>query len=123
MKGCKGMKGNKAMSDYKKIAYIAGPYRASSPRGIIQNIRAAEAVAIKYWQQGYAVICPHKNSALFDGLASEETWLSGYLAILARCDVCIMVSGWQESEDARQEHDFARDHGIEVIYDQAVKVA
>jgi hypothetical protein len=30
-----------------KIAYIAGPYRAATPHGILQNIRKAEAVAIR----------------------------------------------------------------------------
>ncbi len=105
-----------------RIAYIAGPYRAATPHGILQNVRAAEAVAIKYWQKGYAVICPHKNSALFDGLLPDEIWLSGYLAILAKCDVCIMMTGWENSEGARQEHEFARAHGIEIIYDQGSEI-
>lgn len=101
----------------KKIAYIAGPYRALSLRYTIDNIRVAEAVAIKYWEEGYAVICPHKNSALLDGIVSDETWLSAYQAILAKCDVCVMIKGWQESEGSRQEHDFAVNHRIEIIYE------
>ena len=43
---------------------------------------------------------------------------TGDLAILARCDVCIMMAGWENSEGARQERKFARAHGIEIIYDQ-----
>jgi len=102
----------------KRIAYIAGPYRAATPHGILQNVRKAEAVAIRYWQKKYAVICPHKNSALFDELLPDEDWLEGYLVILARCDVCVMLPGWENSEGARQEREFARAHGIEIIYEQ-----
>lgn len=120
-------KGEVMMSDNvkgevaKKVAYIAGPYRASTPHGILQNIRKAEAVAIQYWQQGYAVFCPHKNTALLDGRLPDEVWLAGDLAILARCDVCIMLPGWKDSEGARQEHGFARTHGIEIIYEQPAR--
>lgn len=35
----------------QKLAYIAGPYRADTIHGIVQNIRKAEAVAIKYWKK------------------------------------------------------------------------
>ncbi|MEW5804688.1 MAG: DUF1937 family protein [bacterium] len=100
-----------------KVAYIAGPYRASTPHGIVKNIRAAEAVSLKYWQQGFAVICPHKNTALLDGVFSDTLWLEGGLTILSRCDTIIMMSGWENSEGARKEHEFALNHGIEIIYD------
>lgn len=109
------------------VAYIAGPYRAKTPYGIVRNIRAAERVAIKYWKQGYAVICPHKNSALMDGsignagdvkMADGNIWMEGDLAILAKCDVIVMMRRWRQSQGARTEHDFAVKHGIRVIYDK-----
>jgi len=31
-----------------------------------------------------------------------------------------MLPGWENSEGARQEHEFARAHGIEVVYENAV---
>lgn len=114
----KDMKGNKAMSDYKKIAYIAGPYRAKTPYDIMQNVRKAEAVAAKYISQGYAVICPHKNTAFFDGLILDKDWLTMYITILSRCDVCIMIEGWQGSEGASKERVFAKEHNITIIYDE-----
>jgi hypothetical protein len=99
-----------------KVAYIAGPYRSNTPSGIVQNIRNAEAVAIKYWQLGYAVICPHKNTALFDGLAPDSVWFEGDLEILKRCDVIVMVKGWEKSTGAREELSFAKAHGLEVMF-------
>lgn len=102
---------------YSKVAYIAGPYRAKTPYGIMQNIRKAEAVAIKYAEKGYAIICPHKNTAFLDGLLPDKVWLVGYITILSKCDVCVMMVGWQNSEGATQEHEFAKGRGIKIIYD------
>ena len=65
-----------------KLSYIAGPYRSDTINGIVQNIRNAEKVAIKYWRLGYAVICPHKNTALFDGLLPDHVWLEGDIEII-----------------------------------------
>jgi hypothetical protein len=103
-----------------KIAYTAGPYRAPTPRGIVENIRKAEAVALKYWLKGYAVICPHKNTALFDGAAPDSVWLEGDLKILARCDVIVMVPGWRESKGAIAELSYAKAQGLDIIYEPEV---
>ena len=100
-----------------KIAYIAGPYRSDTVRGIVENIRRAEAVAIKYWQIGYAVICPHKNTALFDGLMPDRTWLDGDIEILKRCDVIVMSKGWENSSGSKAELEIATKLGLEVIYE------
>jgi hypothetical protein len=100
-----------------KIAYIAGPYRSDTVHGIVENIYRAEAVAIKYWQLGYAVICPHKNTALFDGLLPDEVWLAGAIEILKRCDVIVMMKGWENSSGSRAELEIALKFGLEVIYE------
>ncbi len=100
-----------------KLAYIAGPYRAKTPWGVQQNINRAADVAAKYWLQGYTVICPHKNTALFDGLAPDDVWLKGGLEILRRCDVVIMMLGWEQSEGAKAEYEEARWLGKEIIFE------
>ena len=101
-----------------KVAYIAGPYRAKTVAGIVANIRAAEAVAIEYWQKGYAVICPHKNTALFDGLADDSVWLAGMLEILKRCDVLVMTGKWHESSGSLAELDCAIELELKIHYHQ-----
>lgn len=100
-----------------KVAYIAGPYRASSPSGTLKNIMAAREVALKYWKLGYAVICPHLNTALFDGEAADALWMAGDIEIMLRCDVVVMMSNWQDSEGARCEEQYALEHGKTLIYD------
>lgn len=100
-----------------RIAFISGPYRDVTPHQIMENIRRARLVALKYWRHGYAVICPHSNTALFDGEADDSVWLEGDLEILRRCDVVVMMEGWRNSEGACHELEEATISGLEVIYD------
>lgn len=86
-----------------KLAYVAGKYRAPTVRGIVENIRAAEAVALELWKLGFAVICPHMNSALFDGTAPDEVWLEGTMTMLERCDLLVTVPGWESSRGSCEE--------------------
>lgn len=100
-----------------KVAYIAGPYRATTIYGVVENIRRAEGVSLKYWAMGYAVICPHKNTALMDGLLPDACWLNGCLELLRRADVVVMMEGWLNSKGASAEYAEAIRLGKEIIYD------
>ena len=60
------------------------------------------------------MICPHKNTALFDGTCSEETWLEGDLEMLRRCDALVRLPNWRASSGARREVKEAREHSIPV---------
>jgi len=117
-----GLQQMQAVIDLPKVAYIAMPYRAATEWELVQHIRAAEALALKYWLLGYAVICPHKNTAYFGGAAPDEVWLKGDLAMLARCDVIVMGPGWLQSSGATAEYNRAREWGIEVIFDDGREV-
>jgi hypothetical protein len=104
-----------------KIAYIAGPYRASGSdfgKTVIENIRAAELVAIKYWRLGYAVICPHLNTAFFDGLCPDDTWIRGDMEFVRVCDVMVMMRGFQHSSGAMREYQRALTLKKEIIFDE-----
>ena len=100
-----------------KLAYIAGPYRSATVRGIVQNIRIAEAVALRYWRDGYAVICPHMNTALMDGSLPDHVWLEGDLEMLRRCDVVVMLPKWKSSVGATAEHSLAVSLKMEIRYE------
>ena len=98
-----------------KVAYVAGPYRADTIWGVKRNIRNAEKYAMKYWRLGYAVICPHANSALFPG--DPQMYLDGDIEILKRCDVIVMIPGWEKSQGAKDELEKASVLGKEIIYE------
>jgi len=86
-----------------QVAYVAGPYRANSEYELVKNIRRAEAVAVELWRMGYAVICPHKNTAHFGGVCYDNVFLNGDLEILSRCDLVVLVEGWESSQGAKDE--------------------
>ena len=106
-----------------KVAYISGSYRARTIFGVIWNILKARKVALKYWRRGYAVICPHMNTALFDGKCPDDVWLKGGIAFIRRLrpaphkDVVIMMEGWRMSEGAKAESAAAAKRGVEVRLD------
>ncbi len=86
-----------------KLIYVAGPYRAASEWQVTINIREAEEAALALWRMGYAVICPHKNTAFFGGACPDEVWLAGDLEMLARCDAIYPLPRWGDSAGARAE--------------------
>jgi len=101
-----------------KLVYIAGPYRGDgTPDCIHENIQVARIIAKKYWQAGYAVICPHMNSAYMDGVCPDETFLEGAIEILKRCDGIVMMPNWQQSAGSRDELNMAIKLGLEIIYE------
>lgn len=101
-----------------RLIYVAGAYRAPTIHGVVRNIERASAAALALWQQGWAVICPHKNTALFDGAAPDEVWLAGDLEMLRRCDAVFMLRGWRDSRGATAEHEEAVARGLEILYEE-----
>lgn len=100
-----------------KVAYIAGPFRSKTHWGVVENVRKAELVALKYWKRGYAVICPHTNTANFDGAANDNIWLEGDLELLRRCDVVVAMNTWENSSGAKAEIELAKTLNKQIIFD------
>lgn len=107
-----------------KLVYISGPYRAYnkdgsySVNGIHDNIERARRVAGKYWGKGYAVICPHMNTAYMDTEPERAAvFLDGDLEMVRLCDAIVMMDGWEKSEGAKRELEEAEANALEVIYD------
>lgn len=86
------------------VAYIAGPYRDKRGAHFVQeNINKAREVAAEVWKQGMVPLCPHLNSAHFDGLVDEDVFLQGTKNLLSRCDMIVLVPGWERSEGTLEE--------------------
>ena len=100
-----------------KVVYIAGKYRSECANGIHDNIEAARKSAIKWWSRGFAVICPHLNTAYFDGACKDSVWLDGDLEILSRCDIMVVLPSWKDSSGTQAEIEFAHNNNIAVVYD------
>jgi len=100
-----------------KLVYTAGAFRAPTAWGIHENIRRAEAWALEIWKQGAVALCPHLNTANFQGAMPDHTWLEGDLEMLKRCDAVFMIPYWERSEGARKEREVAIAEKIPVFTD------
>ena len=102
-----------------KVIYIAGPYRSTCEWQLEEFLRHAEDAALKLWKEGWAVVCPHKNTAHFGGAwgIPDGTWLEGDIEILKRCDAIYMLKRWEQSKGAKRELEIAVEQGLEVIYE------
>jgi hypothetical protein len=99
-----------------KRCYLAGPYRDSRGEYFVgQNISEADKVARKLWAMGYAVLCPHKNTAFFGGTdIPDQTWLDGDLEWIHVSEVLVLMSDWERSSGTRAEKIQAEKWGIPV---------
>ena len=105
-----------------KLIYLAGPYTGPTWSAIENHIKEAEKVAIQLWNAGWAVICPHLNTAHFEKYESiaginHRTWIEGDLEILRRCDAIIMMQGWATSQGANVEYETALEKKIPIFFE------
>lgn len=101
-----------------KVIYISGHYR--DKRGayyILENILSARRAALEVWKIGGVALCPHLNTAFFDGAfdISDTVWLDGDLELISRCDAVLLLSDWENSLGAVIEKEKAEDLGIPVF--------
>jgi hypothetical protein len=107
----------------RSVVYIAGPYSADTKEGVEANIQVAHDVAQQLWHMGFAVICPHMNSAHMDGSCKGnmewkdafKMYLVGDLEFISRCDAVVMLPGWEQSRGSCAEFAFAHWRGILVV--------
>lgn len=100
-----------------KVLYVAGPYRSEKGMwGVHENIHRAKQIAQKLWAMGYAVICPHANTAFMDGSdIPDHHFLAGDLLIIRKVDGIVMTPKWVESEGAKAEYNYANNLSIPVF--------
>jgi len=90
---------------YNRVVFISGPYRANTLEKIAANITAAENEAIWWVSNGFAVICPHKNTGDFEKILSEDkALLPANEELIRRSDIMLMLSGWAMSKGSEREY-------------------
>lgn len=97
-----------------KVVYVSGKYSGD----IEHNIQVARRYAIKLWEIGFTVFCPHLNTQHFekDCDISYEDYIAGDLEIVRRCDAIFMLPGWIGSKGAIQERLEASRQGIPIFH-------
>jgi hypothetical protein len=100
----------------RPVAYVAGKYTANSPEEVEQNVMDAALLGAKLTKQGYAVLMPHCNSHLASQLCHPpipyQDWLDSCCELMSRCDLVVLLPGWQHSNGANVEAALANKLGI-----------
>lgn len=99
----------------KKLIYIAGPFRGANQWEQFQNIREAETLALEVWRMGAVALCPHANTAHFQGALPDDVWLEGDLEMMRRCDAVLLMPRWRGSRGAVEEAKEAKQAGLPVF--------
>ena len=96
------------------LVYVSGKYSGD----IDANIMAARAVAIDLWEMGHVAQCPHLNTAHFerDCRVPYEAYIAGDLRMVCGCDAMVMIEGWEASNGARIEKEYAEKLHIPVYF-------
>lgn len=105
-----------------ELVFVSGKYGGKTKSEVTQNIMRAEEVAVKLWRRGFAVLCPHLNTILFDLHYPDiprETYLEGDLEMLKGCNSIYMMRGFKQSEGAMAELRLALKLGLKVYYEEA----
>jgi hypothetical protein len=101
-----------------KICYLIGPYRGATVSDIHHNIQAAEQAAERLWLAGFAVICPHKNSAYMDGVVADEAFLAAGLEMINRCDFAVVFDYNPDSAGSMQEINYCQHIEKKLYWDE-----
>lgn len=106
------------------LIYIAGPYTAETREEQDENVALAASAARALWAMGHAAICPHLNTYNFESFPpfnqanyqqNFETFLTGDLEMISRCDGVYMLPRWETSRGACAEYAFAKWLGVPVF--------
>jgi len=102
-----------------KLIYVAGPYSGKGYSEIHDNIKRAEALSLKLWRLGWSVITPHLNTyhmEQYEDIA-YETWLTGDLEQVRRCDAIIVLKNYEHSKGTMGEIEFCKAMSIPIFYE------
>lgn len=99
----------------KGIVFISGPYTARNWFKKVLNIIRARKEAKRWWRLGYAVICPHSNTAFFDGIVPDEVFYEGCCVLVKLCNILVLLKGSSKSYGAVMEYKTAILNNITVV--------
>jgi len=102
----------------KPVVYVAGRFRAADGWKINENVFAAEKAGRAVAALGAMPLIPHSIGAHMAGTEDDSFWLTGTLELMRRCDVVLVLPGYQESQGTQGEIAEAQRIGLPVIMPQ-----
>ena len=101
----------------RPVVFVCGPFRAGPHGTVKQHVKRAEEAALEIWKMGAVVLCPHLNTANFDGLLPDERFLEGAIELMARSDSVYMLQNLEFSIGAKRERAIAQERGMRIFGD------
>lgn len=99
----------------KPVVYVAGRFRSADGWKINENVFAAEKAGREVAALGAMPLVPHSIGAHMAGTEDDTFWLTGTLELMRRCDLVLVLPGYQESQGAMGEIAEAQRIGMPVI--------
>lgn len=84
-------------------AYIIGKYYSDKQYEVDEHIQLARSLAKHLWVNGYAVFCPHSNSAFMSGLIPESQFLEAGKTWLKDSDTVHILPNFNTSKGSIEE--------------------
>jgi hypothetical protein len=106
-----------------KLIFISSPYTHENPEVVHENYLKVAKFAAELIKQGYVAFSPilyGHNAVRYqpDMPTDWDFWKIFCLTFLSRSDEMIvyMMEGWDKSKGVKEEIQYAKDLGIEIIY-------
>ena len=97
--------------------YIAGPYSGDVGMNMYKAWLAGRVIV----QKGYIPVIPHTMTGEMHDLLTPDDWYQITLELLKLCDAIYMLRGWECTQGAVEEHDYAANTMRIPIYFQGGK--
>jgi len=98
-----------------KWVFVCGPYRAVTVWEISRNIERAREAAAQLWSMGIPAYCPHANTSLMDGKASDDFFLEAQRDMLRKCAAVFVCGPTENSSGSVAELRLADKLGIPIF--------
>jgi hypothetical protein len=113
-------KGYRILLGRQPIVFIVGALRHKDKIVQDTNVLMATKLARRYWEDGWAVICPHLNGGYFDSYLSDDLVMSGHITLLLKCDLVAVVESkyLDGSHGSKGEIEMADTAGIPIVWEK-----
>jgi Domain of unknown function (DUF4406) len=86
-----------------------------------RNVHEARRLALELagrWDSVLLPGSPHlriSRATSVLGIPVTDYWIAHTLEMLSRCDALLLATGWEKSNGARGEYEYARAHGMSIL--------
>lgn len=94
--------------------YISGKISGLSTRDYLLRFHKAEQMLRA---AGNEVINPASIGLMLPQTFLHPDYMDIDIMLLSKCDAIYMLNGWEDSEGAQEEHEYAEREGLDIIYE------